>query len=43
LEVIGATLSGIEMGLPLAGAPHAPGGVAAAIRFLTHWKAQQNQ
>lgn len=30
-----ATLSGIEMGLSLAGAPYAPGGVTAAIRFLT--------
>ena len=29
------TLSGVEMGLSLAGVPHSKGGVAAALNYLT--------
>jgi alanine-glyoxylate transaminase/serine-glyoxylate transaminase/serine-pyruvate transaminase len=28
------TLAGVEMGLALAGVPHRPGGVAAALQYL---------
>jgi alanine-glyoxylate transaminase/serine-glyoxylate transaminase/serine-pyruvate transaminase len=33
--MLAGTLSGVEMGLELAGVPHQPGGVQAAIRSLT--------
>ena len=33
--MLAGTLSGVEMGLALAGVPHRPGGVAAALAFLT--------
>jgi alanine-glyoxylate transaminase / serine-glyoxylate transaminase / serine-pyruvate transaminase len=33
--MLAGTLSGIEMGLTLAGVPHRPGGVAAALAYLT--------
>ena len=33
--MLAGTLSGVEMGLTLAGVPHAKGGVAAAIDYLT--------
>jgi alanine-glyoxylate transaminase/serine-glyoxylate transaminase/serine-pyruvate transaminase len=33
--MLAGTLCGVEMGLKLAGVPHAPGGVAAAMDFLT--------
>jgi alanine-glyoxylate transaminase / serine-glyoxylate transaminase / serine-pyruvate transaminase len=33
--MLAATLSGVEMGLSLAGVPHAKGGVASAIDYLT--------
>lgn len=33
--MLAGTLSGIEMGLALAGVPHRPGGVAAALAYLT--------
>lgn len=33
--MLAGTLSGVEMGLELAGVPHQPGGVQAAIRCLT--------
>jgi alanine-glyoxylate transaminase/serine-glyoxylate transaminase/serine-pyruvate transaminase len=32
--MLAGTLSGVEMGLRLAGVPHEPGGVAAAIEHL---------
>jgi len=32
---LAGTLCGVEMGLGLAGVPHAPGGVAAALEFLS--------
>ncbi len=32
---LAGTLSGVEMGLKLAGIPHRPGGVAAALESLT--------
>jgi alanine-glyoxylate transaminase/serine-glyoxylate transaminase/serine-pyruvate transaminase len=32
--MLAGTLSGIEMGLSLAGVPHRPGGVAAALEYL---------
>ena len=35
LTIIGA-LAGVEMGLGLAGVPHAPGGAAAAMAYLAH-------
>jgi alanine-glyoxylate transaminase/serine-glyoxylate transaminase/serine-pyruvate transaminase len=34
--MLAGTLSGVEMGLELAGVPHSPGGVAAALEYLTH-------
>ena len=33
--MLAGTLSGVEMGLHLAGVPHQPGGVAAALAYLT--------
>jgi alanine-glyoxylate transaminase/serine-glyoxylate transaminase/serine-pyruvate transaminase len=33
--MLAGTLSGVEMGLKLAGMPHRPGGVAAALESLT--------
>ena len=33
--MLAGTLSGVEMGLTLAGVPHKPGGVLAAIESLT--------
>jgi alanine-glyoxylate transaminase/serine-glyoxylate transaminase/serine-pyruvate transaminase len=33
--MLAGTLSGVEMGLALAGVPHRPGGVAAALAYLT--------
>ncbi|MSQ53178.1 MAG: aminotransferase class V-fold PLP-dependent enzyme [Betaproteobacteria bacterium] len=33
--MLAGTLSGVEMGLALAGVPHKPGGVAAALDFMT--------
>ena len=32
---LGGTLSGVEMGLELAGVPHKKGGVAVALEYLT--------
>jgi alanine-glyoxylate transaminase/serine-glyoxylate transaminase/serine-pyruvate transaminase len=32
---LAGTLSGVEMGLALAGVPHQAGGVAAALAYLT--------
>jgi alanine-glyoxylate transaminase/serine-glyoxylate transaminase/serine-pyruvate transaminase len=34
--MLAGTLSGVEMGLALAGVPHSRGGVAAALEYLTH-------
>ena len=34
--MLAGTLSGVEMGLELAGVPHQKGGVAAALDYLTH-------
>jgi alanine-glyoxylate transaminase / serine-glyoxylate transaminase / serine-pyruvate transaminase len=34
--MLAGTLSGVEMGLALAGVPHTSGGVAAALDYLTH-------
>jgi alanine-glyoxylate transaminase / serine-glyoxylate transaminase / serine-pyruvate transaminase len=34
--MLAGTLSGVEMGLALAGVPHTRGGVAAALEYLTH-------
>jgi alanine-glyoxylate transaminase/serine-glyoxylate transaminase/serine-pyruvate transaminase len=34
--MLAGTLSGVEMGLALAGVPHSHGGVAAALEYLTH-------
>lgn len=36
--MLAGTLSGIEMGLQLAGVPHGSGGVTAALRYLTEIK-----
>ena len=33
--MLAGTLSGVEMGLALAGVPHSSGGVAAALDYLT--------
>jgi alanine-glyoxylate transaminase/serine-glyoxylate transaminase/serine-pyruvate transaminase len=33
--MLAGTLSGVEMGLTLAGVPHTRGGVAAALEYLT--------
>jgi alanine-glyoxylate transaminase/serine-glyoxylate transaminase/serine-pyruvate transaminase len=33
--MLAGTLSGVEMGLELAGVPHRKGGVAAALDYLT--------
>lgn len=33
--MLAGTLSGVEMGLALAGVPHSRGGVAAALEYLT--------
>jgi alanine-glyoxylate transaminase/serine-glyoxylate transaminase/serine-pyruvate transaminase len=33
--MLAGTLAGVEMGLRLAGVPHHPGGVSAALEFLT--------
>jgi alanine-glyoxylate transaminase/serine-glyoxylate transaminase/serine-pyruvate transaminase len=33
--MLAGTLAGVEMGLKLAGVPHRPGGVAAALESLT--------
>ena len=33
--MLAGTLSGVEMGLSLAGVPHSKGGVAAALNYLT--------
>jgi alanine-glyoxylate transaminase/serine-glyoxylate transaminase/serine-pyruvate transaminase len=33
--MLAGTLSGVEMGLALAGVPHTRGGVAAALEYLT--------
>jgi alanine-glyoxylate transaminase/serine-glyoxylate transaminase/serine-pyruvate transaminase len=33
--MLAGTLCGVEMGLKLAGVPHKPGGVAAALEWLT--------
>jgi len=33
--MLAGTLSGVEMGLALAGVPHTPGGVSAALAYLT--------
>ena len=32
--MLAGTLCGVEMGLDLAGVPHSPGGVAAALKYL---------
>jgi alanine-glyoxylate transaminase/serine-glyoxylate transaminase/serine-pyruvate transaminase len=34
--MLAGTLSGVEMGLALAGVPHTRGGVSAALEYLTH-------
>jgi len=34
--MLAGTLSGVEMGMELAGVPHRKGGVAAALDFLTN-------
>jgi alanine-glyoxylate transaminase/serine-glyoxylate transaminase/serine-pyruvate transaminase len=36
--MLAGTLAGVEMGLALAGVPHAKGGVAAATDYLTQWR-----
>ncbi len=41
--MLAGTLSGVEMGLALAGVPHAKGGVAAAIDYLTETARAQRQ
>jgi alanine-glyoxylate transaminase/serine-glyoxylate transaminase/serine-pyruvate transaminase len=38
--MLAGTLSGVEMGLALAGVPHAKGGVAAALDYLTQCRQQ---
>ncbi len=37
--MLAGTLSGVEMGLQLAGVPHRPGGVTAALQSLSHVEA----
>jgi alanine-glyoxylate transaminase/serine-glyoxylate transaminase/serine-pyruvate transaminase len=39
--MLAGTLSGVEMGLALAGVPHAKGGVAAALDYLTEARRSQ--
>ena len=34
LTIMGAALAGVEMGLRLAGVPHKPGGVRAAMEYF---------
>jgi alanine-glyoxylate transaminase / serine-glyoxylate transaminase / serine-pyruvate transaminase len=41
--MLAGTLSGVEMGLALAGVPHAKGGVAAALDCLTQCRQQAKQ
>jgi alanine-glyoxylate transaminase/serine-glyoxylate transaminase/serine-pyruvate transaminase len=36
--MLAGTLSGVEMGLQLAGVPHGSGGVTAALQYLTESK-----
>jgi alanine-glyoxylate transaminase/serine-glyoxylate transaminase/serine-pyruvate transaminase len=38
--MLAGTLSGVEMGLALAGVPHAKGGVAAALDYLTQCRVE---
>jgi alanine-glyoxylate transaminase / serine-glyoxylate transaminase / serine-pyruvate transaminase len=41
--MLAGTLSGVEMGLELAGVPHNKGGVTAALAYLTeHYRKQEN-
>jgi alanine-glyoxylate transaminase/serine-glyoxylate transaminase/serine-pyruvate transaminase len=40
--MLAGTLSGIEMGLQLAGVPHQKGGVQAALAYLTEAREQEN-
>lgn len=39
--MLAGTLSGVEMGLALAGVPHRPGGVAAALAYLIEQAAEE--
>ena len=41
--MLAGTLSGVEMGLALAGVPHSTGGVSAALHYLTKAAAEQRQ
>jgi alanine-glyoxylate transaminase/serine-glyoxylate transaminase/serine-pyruvate transaminase len=41
--MLAGTLSGVEMGLALAGVRHSTGGVAAALEYLTNAAAEQRQ